>query len=113
MAAEGVAPLAADARAQVGPREDRPDRLPGDLLLLRAARQDGWPEESRRGRSEAAGDLRETRSAASRARAARGRCGGCGIRQRFGRDDVQGTALRGGRDFLPLLRSRAEASGVD
>src|ERR1700678_59962 len=110
MAIEGAPALAADARAPMGSREDRPDRLSGDLLLLRAAREDGWPEEPRRGRSEAAGNLREVRRAAARARTTRGRGGGRSIRQRFCRDYVQGSTRRCWRNLLPLLRGRAGAS---
>ncbi len=47
---------------------------------------------------------------AARAREARRRRRGCGIRQRLGSDHVQGAPHRGGRDLLPVLRGRAQAS---
>ncbi|MCK7578781.1 MAG: hypothetical protein MZV65_25650 [Chromatiales bacterium] len=79
-------------RARLGARALSADRLPGDLLLLGAEANEGRPEEPRRGRPEAARDLREARRAAARARAARRRGGGRGVRQRLGRDHVQGQA---------------------
>ena len=53
-------------------------------------------------------DLREARRAAARARAARRRRGRCRVRQRLGRDDVQGQARQGRRDLLLVLRRGAE-----
>ena len=37
--------------------------------------------------------------------------GGCGVRQRLGRDHLQGDAEQGGRDLLPDQRGDARASG--
>ena len=113
VAPEGAAPLADDAEPHWAHVQHRADRLPGDLVLLRAEGEDRRPEEPGRGRPEAARDLREARRAAARARAARGRRGRCGVRQRLGRHHVQGAAGGGGRHLLPVLRSGAEASGAD
>ncbi len=69
-------------------------------------------EEPGRGRSEAARDLRQARHPAARARAARGRGGRRGVRQRLGRDHVQGQAGGGRRHLLLVLRGGAEPSGA-
>ena len=84
-------------------------RLRGDLLLLRPAGEERRPEESRRGRPEAARDLRETRRAAARARTPRRGGGRCGVRQRVGRHHLQGAPGGGRRGVLPVLGSRALA----
>ena len=93
--------------------EGRAHRLPGDLLLLRAPKQEGRPEEPRRGRPEAARDLREARRAAARARAPRRRRGRCGVRQRLGRDHVQGAPGGRRRHLLPVLGGGAHAPAAD
>ena len=72
--------------------------------------RDGCAEEPRRSRPEAARDLRQARHPAARARPAGRRRGRCGVRQRVGRDHVQGAAGESRRDLLLVLRGRAEAS---
>ena len=69
------------------------------------------PEEPRRGRSRAA--ARPTRSSASRCdeqRAARRRRGRRGVRQRLGRDHLQGQARRAGHHLLLVLRGGAAST---
>ena len=62
VAAQGVPPLAHDDGADLGERPLPADRLPGDLVLLGAQAEEGRAEEPRRGRPEAARDLREARA---------------------------------------------------
>ena len=78
-------------------------------------RRSEQPEEPRRGRSGAAEDLREARHPAARARAAGRRRGGRGVRQRLGRDDVQGEARGDGHHLLLVLRGgpRAPRAGPE
>ena len=101
-----------DGGADVGPRPVFADRLPGDLVLRSAEEQRRCPAEPRRGRPEAAGNVRQTRHTVARARPpSRRRCRRR-IRQRLGRNDVQGKARRGRRDFLLILRGRSGPPGA-
>ena len=84
------------------------DRLPGHHLLLGAEAEEE-AREPRRGRPGAARDLREARHPAARAEAARGRRRRRGLRQRLGRDDVQGQAREARHHLLLVLRGGAEA----
>ena len=87
----------------------RAHRLPGHLLLLGAQVEAGRPEEPRGRRPEAAGNLREARRTAARARAAC-RCGGRrGVRQRLGGHHLQGAPGRRRGRVLSVLRSGAHA----
>ena len=113
MAPQGVPPLAHDDRTAVGDGRASTDRLPGHRLLLRTEDGEGRAEESRRGRSGAAADLRETGSAAEGARASRGRSGRCCLRQRVGGDDVQGKALAARHYLLFVFGSGTRASRPD
>ena len=110
VAAEGVSHLAEDERADVAQREVRAHRLPGHHLLLRAEAE-AEPEEPRRGRSRNPEDVRQARDSHRRAEAVFGRGGRRGVRQRVGRDDVQGEARRSRRHLLLVLRGRAAPSG--
>ena len=87
---------------RLGAPADRADRLPGHLLLLGAEGACRRPEEPRRGRSRSCS--RPTRSSACRCTnaPARGRRRGCGLRQRLGRDDVQGPLASAGVIFCPF-----------
>ena len=109
MAAQGLSSLAHDAGADAGRTCATADRLPGDLVLLRRRRAERRrTEEPRRGRPEAARDLRKARHSAARARAASRRRRRRRVRQRLRRDDVQGQARRGRRHLLLVLRGRSE-----
>ena len=108
MAARGLSPLADDGRAAVGAGRVSADRFPGDPLFLGA--EDGaFAEVSRRSRSRAAADLRETRHSARRAGDSRRRREAEGggrrrVRFRVGRHDLQGRARQGGRHLLLVFR---------
>ena len=67
------------------------------------------PKVARRRGPEAARDLRQARHPAARARAPRRRRGGRRVRQRLGRDHVQGAPRRGRRHLLPVLGGGAQA----
>ncbi len=112
LAAEGIPPVAAHEGAGLGARALPADRLPGHLLLLRAEVPHRRPEEPRGRGPEAAGDLRQAGHPAARARAARRRGGGCGVRQRLGRHHLQGAARRGRRHLLSVLRGGQEPPGT-
>ena len=62
------------------------------IVYYSAPKPEGRAEEPRRGRPEAARDLREARHPPARAREARRRRRGRGLRQRLGRDDLPGEA---------------------
>src|SRR5438445_9583440 len=85
------------------------DRLPGYCLLLRSQAQEK-PGQPGRGGSGRALDVREIGHFSGRAKTAQRRRGGCGLRQRFRGDNVQGKALRTGGYFLLVLGSRAQSS---
>ena len=85
------------------------DRLPGDQLLRRA---EGRPEVAGRSRSEAAGNLREARHPAARARRAGRRGGGRGVRLGLGRHHLPQAAGRGRRDLLLDERGDPRVSGA-
>ena len=95
------------ARAALGAAALPADRLRGDFLLLGAQAEERRAEEPGGRRSEAAGDLREARRAAARARAPGRRRGGCGVRQRLGGHHLQGAAVGGRGHLLPVLRGGA------
>ncbi len=100
VAARRVRALAGAGRAGVGAGPLPAHRLPGQLLLRRA-QEEGRSEEPGRGRSGAAGDLREARHPAEGAGSAgrrRGRAalrGRRGVRQRLGAHHLQEGAGRG------------------
>ena len=72
--------------------------------------EEGRAEEPRRGRPGAARDVREARHPARRAGDARRRRGRRGLRQRLGRDDVQGEAGEARHHLLLVLRGGARAT---
>ena len=108
VAPQGVPALADDDAAALGEAPHRADRFPGDQLFLGAEEP---AEIARRGRSEAARNLRQARRAAARARASRRRRGRCGVRFGLGRHDVPQGARRSRRDLLLDLRGDPRASG--
>ena len=110
MAPGRLPPLAHDAGATLGHGRAPGHRLPDDLVLLRPEGEGGRAEEPLRGRSEAPRDLREARDPATRTRDAGGRRGRCGLRQRLGRDHLQGHAGQGRGHLLLLFRGRAQSS---
>ncbi len=120
LAARGLSPLADHARAAMGARRLRADRLPGPLLLFGAEEEPG-AEIARRGRSGDSSHLREARHSAARAgnprrrRARRrhplARRGRCGVRFGVGGDHLQGGAEEGRRDLHADLGGDARASG--
>ena len=86
------------------------DRLSGDQLLRRAQIRRRSAQEPGRGRSRAAAHLRAARHPDPRAGGARRRRGRLRVRQRLGRDHVQGEARRARRDLLLDLGSAARSS---
>src|SRR3546814_4435601 len=70
VAPQGLPPLAGNVRADLVEGEVPADRLPGLLLLFGAEVAERRPQEPRRGRSQAAGDLCEAGDSAQRAEAA-------------------------------------------
>ena len=87
----------------------RADRLSGHHLLL-GAEAEAAAREPGRARSGDSAHLREAGHSAGRAEAAGRRRRGCGVRQRLGRDHLQGQAGGDGRDLLLVFRGGAEAS---
>ena len=88
------------------------DRLSGDQLLRRAQVRRRSAQEPGRGRSRAAAHLREARHPDPRAGGAGRRRGRLRVRQRLGRDHVQGEARRARRHLLLDLGGAARASGA-
>ena len=95
------------ARAALGASALRADRLPRHLLLLGAKAKTDGPKSLADVDPKLLATYDEARRAAARARAARRRRRGCGIRQRLGGDHLQGEAGGGRRHLLPVLRGRA------
>ena len=97
-----LSPLADHDRADLGAGPLSEDRLPGHLLLL-GAEEDAGPEEPRRGRSGAAGDLREARHSAARAR---------GAGRRRGRAAVAVDAVFDSVSVVTTFREELKKAGV-
>ena len=112
MAAQGARPLAHHGGADLGQGRAPADRLPGDQLLRRAQVRRRSAQEPGRGRSRAAAHLREARHPDARAGGARRRRGRLRVRQRLGRDHVQGEARRARRHLLLDLGGAARSSGA-
>ena len=102
VAAQGLPPLGAPPvpGARLGQHPPRPHRLPGHLLLRRAAVQGCRPQEPRRGRPRGAGSLREAGHPASGAGAAGWRGRRRSARQRVGCHHLSGHPGEGGRHLL-------------
>ena len=79
-----------------GPRSVPQDRLSRFLLLLRPQEKTA-PRKPRRRRSQTAGDLHQARHSAAGTKDARRCRGRCGVRQRLGRDHLQGRAQQARR----------------
>src|SRR3990172_7597193 len=111
MAAESIPTLAHNEGSEMAECPVWRHRLPGYHLLF-CSKTESRPQESQRGRSRIAENVRETRNLASGAGAAcRSRCRRS-VRQRFGCNDIQGKAERDGCDLQLLLRSGQGASGL-
>ncbi len=103
-------PLADDGRAALVAEPALPaDRLSERRLLLGPEAEEAAHEPGR-GRSGAAPHLREARHLAGRAETAVRRRGRRGLRQRLGRDHLQGEAGRAGHHLLLVLRGGAAPS---
>ena len=112
LAAEGVSPLADDARAALGAPAHRADRLPGDLVLLGAQ---GASADAPKSLEEVDPKLLETYDKLGIPLHERARLAGVAVDAVFDSVSVATTFKErlgeGRRDLLFVLRSGAEASG--
>jgi hypothetical protein len=106
----GLRALAVHGARRLGPAAHRADRLPGPELLLGTQVAEGRPQEPRRRRPQAAGDLREARRAAARARPPGRRGGRRGVRLGVGRHHLPRAAGRSRRDLLFVLARGASTT---
>src|ERR1700757_1065400 len=113
MEAEGLSPLGIAGEGtrgtEVGERQVRADRLPGNRLLLGSQTETRSDKPGGTGSRDPA-HLRKTGYPARGAEASRWRGGGCRVRQRLRGDDLQREAGRAGNCLLFFLGSCAETS---